>query len=196
MTKGKQIIDYMSQKGYTVRALNLIGVEGVDTDFERNDDSFDVFNDVIAVISSTGFVSMAFKATTEPGAFYTDNRMNPDGAARMEFGQYTDAYQVGYHFDQYPALVQVRDVSVRRDDNQDGVRTNDKVYKGLFGINIHTTSDYPDGGYLPQYIGRWSAGCQVVQNSASFYDKLMPTVIGFGNDSITYTLISGVDVFG
>lgn len=192
MSIGTKIIDYMKAQGYRIRALNIVGVEGINPDFSLNSDEFDVFNDVICIVSDDGEVKLALTATTEPGQHYTDNPMNPNGAARLCFGQYKDAYVVGQHFNQYPALVQEAGmVSVARDGNADGTRSGDMVDTGYFGINIHTTSDYADDGYRPYDIGRWSAGCQVIQNSNEFYHEFMPMVMGFGNKTYDYTLIDG-----
>jgi hypothetical protein len=70
--------------------------------------------------------------------------MNPQGAARIAFGQYT-AWQVGRHgtSDRHEALVQVVEVKVHRDLNKDMQRTGDtkgtaqadRTDTGLFGIN-------------------------------------------------------------
>lgn len=192
MSIGAKIIQYMEAQGYCIRALNIVGVEGVDPSFLLNTDEFGVFNDVICIISADGEVKLALTATTEPGQHYTDNPMNHDGAARLCFGQYRDAYIVGSHFNQYPTLVQEGGmVSVARDGNADGTRTGDLIDTGYFGINIHTTSDYSDSAYSPHDIGRWSAGCQVIQNSNEFYHEFMPMVLSFGSKTYDYTLIDG-----
>jgi hypothetical protein len=191
---GQQIIDAMKAKGYRVRALNIVGLEGVNRDFTLNSDEFDLFNDLLVVVSDKGDVRLALECTTEPGAYYTDNPMNQDGAARLQFGQYRGAYQVGQHHNQYPALVQVGEVSVCRDGNADGTRTGDIVDTGYFGINIHTTADYASD-YAPHFVDRWSAGCQVVQRSDAFYGQFMPLVQSFGNDLFDYTLLDGSEIF-
>jgi hypothetical protein len=70
--------------------------------------------------------------------------MNPKGAARIKFGQYT-AWQVGLHGYSNPheSLVQVEEVAVHRDYNRDLKRTGDLVEWGLFGINQHWGFDHP-----------------------------------------------------
>lgn len=194
MTPGNKIIEAMQAKGHRVRALNIVGIEGLNPDFTLNSDELDRFNDVIAVVSDKGDVRLIIKATTEPGLYYTDNPMNAAGAARMQFGQYRDAYVVGQHFNQYPALVQYGEVDVCRDYNADGTRTGDNIDRGYFGINIHTTANEPSD-YTPEYVDRWSAGCQVVQKSDEFYKLLMPLVMSFGNDTYDYTLLDGSEIF-
>jgi hypothetical protein len=76
----------------------------------------------------------AWDGTTEPGMFWTLNPLNPNGAARIAFGQYK-AWIVGTHLagtkSAHEALVQVSPVSVHLDLNKDFKRTNDKIDSGL-----------------------------------------------------------------
>jgi hypothetical protein len=83
--------------------------------------------------------------------------MNRAGAARIAFGQYK-AWKVGTHGNSQPheALVQVSPVLVHRDLNKDFIRTRDRVFEGLFGINQHHGYDL-----LLTNIGQASAGCLV-----------------------------------
>jgi hypothetical protein len=159
-TQGKKAIAYMKSKQYKVRALNIVYFEGLDADDMKtvNEDRLDFWNDVRAVIRDNGDVLMSCSATTEPGRYYRLNRMNPDGAAQLAFGQYLDAWKIGKHGTSYiqDALVQCGNLAVYRDDNEDGIRTGDKIYTGDdFYINQHTTSN------APETIGRWGAGCLV-----------------------------------
>jgi hypothetical protein len=125
------------------------------------------FNDLRMVIQidAMGVPKVVGKwvATTEPGTFYTENRMDEKqrGAARIQFGQYK-AWRVGTHkpesSNQFPALLQEEEVSVFRDGNEDGFRTGDFLDTGLFGINQHHAADSPRTN-----IGRYGAGCLVGQ---------------------------------
>jgi hypothetical protein len=96
-TQGKKAIAYMKSKQYKVRALNIVYFEGLDADDMKtvNEDRLDFWNDVRAVIRDNGDVLMSCSATTEPGRYYRLNRMNPDGAAQLAFGQYLDAWMLG-----------------------------------------------------------------------------------------------------
>jgi hypothetical protein len=70
---------------------------------------------------------------------YTNNPMNPKGAARIKFGQYK-AWSVDQHGGSEPheALVQFGEVTVYRDWNKDLKRTNDDLDSGTnFWINQH-----------------------------------------------------------
>lgn len=160
----QKIISYMEAKKYQIfkgkDELNIIYVEGMNPDFSLNSDKPNYFNDIRLVIGfedNKPLVLGVWEATTEPGFYYTDNPMNPDGAARIAFGQYK-AWQVGIHgvSEPHEALVQVAPVKVHRDYNRDMIRTGDRIDKGIFGINQHHGSNHPvDDIYTA------SAGCLV-----------------------------------
>lgn len=160
-----RICSYMEAKGYKLfknpGELNIVYVEGCDADGTPNADKPNEFNDRRLVIRFNGDVPKIignWEATTEPGFYYTDNPMNIAGAARIKFGQYLNAWQVGTHGNSAPheALIQVAPVTVFRDYNRDMARTGDKEDTGNFGINQHAGYDYPYGN-----INKASAGCLV-----------------------------------
>lgn len=153
-----RIIKYMLKMNYRVsvgdKQYNIIYVEGMDANGTLNNDRPNEFNDrrmVIEIPSSDGRPIMLHnvEATTEPGTHYTMNPLNPQGAARIAFGQYK-AWRVGIHCGAsgqncHEALVQVADVSVYRDKNKDFIRTGDKLFTATpaSGINQHWGFDYP-----------------------------------------------------
>jgi hypothetical protein len=199
-----RIIKYMIAKGYNISqrtgTYNIVYIEGVELDGTENRDELNSFNDVRMVIQIDAGVPKIvgqWIATTEPGSFYTYNRMNPGGAARIKFGQYK-AWQVGAHVtasvNQNPALIQVEDVTVHRDANEDGFRTGDKLDTGLFGINQHHADDAPRTD-----IGRWGAGCLVGQTAAGhkkFMDLIMKDKRYQQNQQYLFetTIIAGDDL--
>jgi hypothetical protein len=138
---------------------NITYIEGMSPDGSLNSDRLDEWNDlrILWQCQHSGSVSIKkiWKATSECGAYYTFNRMNAKGAARIAFGQYF-AWQVGMHGSrqQHEALVQVAPITVHRDDNEDGKRTGDATDTGLFAVNQHAG--------MGATVGRWSAGCLVV----------------------------------
>lgn len=164
-TFADRIIEYMEQQGYKISRnkgqKNIIYVEGADTNGTENDDRPNYFNDLRIIIAFDEkfrpVIEGIYLATTEPGFHYTDNPMNPKGAARIKFGQYT-AWQVGLHGYSNPheSLVQVEEVAVHRDYNRDLKRTGDLVEWGLFGINQHWGYNHP-----VHDIYTASAGCLV-----------------------------------
>lgn len=191
--QGDKTIRYMQSKGYKIRALNIVYFEGINTDLVTvNSDTIDLWNDVRAIVSNTGDVLMCASATTEPGWYYRQNPMNPDGAAQLAFGQYLDCWQIGDHKGQ-DALIQCGSLKVYRDKNEDGSRKGDALFTGSdFGLDQHTTAR-GDSDYVPDAVGRWSAGCLVGRYSTTHYDKFMPIVRSMGLNTFDSTLIDGSD---
>jgi hypothetical protein len=138
-----RVIAAMQRKGYAVDRgpdeINIVYVEGMDPDGTRNTNDPNKWNDLRLTIrfkDEKPEIIGSWAATTEPGRFFTDNPINPKGAARIDFGQYK-AWQVGMHRGDQEALVQTRPVTVCRDQNKDGLRIGDEVDTGLFGLNQH-----------------------------------------------------------
>jgi GH24 family phage-related lysozyme (muramidase) len=159
-----RIVQYMRQKSFQVFTgpgeRNIVYVEGMNPDGSLNADPPNQFNDlrlVIECVDGRPTLIGRWEATTEPGSHYTNNPMNPRGAARIRFGQYR-AWQVGQHGQSNPheALVQAAPLTVLRDANRDFQRPGDKEDTGLFGINQHWGYDLPRND-----IGEASAGCLV-----------------------------------
>lgn len=187
---GNRILDYMTRQGYLINDCNIVYIEGVDPDtFALNDDALDYWNDTRNIILSDGTILMSCSATTEPGKYYTENPLNPSGAARIAFGQHKDAWAFGNHKDQ-KALVQVGEITVFRDFNEDGLRTGDKTYTGLFGINQHTTASNALG-MCPEEVGRWSAGCLVGKVPRTHYEIFLPTLRKFNYPVWDTTVLDG-----
>lgn len=164
-----QIIKYMLAKNYKVftgqRQYNIVYVEGMNIDGTLNPDPPNYFNDrrlIIQVLNGKPAIIGNWEATTEPGSHYTNRPMNPKGAARIAFGQYT-AWCVGMHgsSDRHEALVQVAPIKVHRDFNKDGFRSGDRIDTGFFGINQHWGYDLPINN-----IANASAGCLVGRTTA------------------------------
>lgn len=106
---------------------NIVYVEGMDPDGKPSGNVPNVFNDLRIVLRATAagqpeIIGM-WEATSEPGTFFTGpNKLNPEGAARIAFGQYK-AWVVGTHAQgkksAHEALVQAQDITVHRDLNED-----------------------------------------------------------------------------
>lgn len=190
---GSKAIRYMVSKGYKVRALNIFYVEGINTDLKTlNADKLDQWNDVRSIITNAGKVLMSCSATTEPGAHYTYNRMNPGGAARIAFGQYLDAWRLGKHFQQ-DALIQCGSIKVYRDANEDGMRTGDALDTGdYFGVNQHTTGNSADVN-PPENVDRFSAGCLVGRYPSTHYETFLPICRSMGLKTFDTTIAPGDD---
>lgn len=189
MKTGKQIIAHLKDKGFEVYDYNLVGVEDSDEGFEpvANDGWSDKFNDRLVIVTRSGTILANVSATTEPGVYYTKNPMNTRGAARIKFGQHLEMWARGQHKNQPRTLVQVGPVELYRDSNKSMGRSEGVDFEdsGLFGINLHTTS--PRTGHSPAVIGRWSAGCVVVQSSTDYYSKIAPILYGDHRDKFSKT---------
>jgi hypothetical protein len=193
--QGKKAISYMKSKGFKIRALNIVYFEGLDADDMAtvNSDRIDYWNDIRAVIRDTGDVLLSASATTEPGWYYRQHRMNDAGAAQLAFGQHLDAWKIGTHINQPKALVQCGNLKVHRDGNEDGMRTGDPIFIGDdYGINQHTTSKYKTDDNVPNMVGKWSAGC-LVGKYPSTHAKFITICESMGLATFDTTLIDGSD---
>jgi hypothetical protein len=173
-----RILRYMDSKKYKIfegsREYNIVYVEGMNVDGNLNRDTANVFNDIRLVIEVVSgqpkIVGGPWAATTEPSTHYTLNAMNPGGAARIRFDQYT-AWQVGIHNGNHEALIQTGgEVSVCRDFDRNGIRNGDKIDTGYFGINQHHGYDNPIDN-----IGKAGAGC-LVGRSSSEHKQFMQVI--------------------
>lgn len=170
-----RIIKYMLDKGYVVatgnKEFNIVYVEGLNADGTLNNDAPNEFNDLRLVIGFENGVPKivgSWEATTEPGTDFTFNPENPNGAARIKFGQYK-AWRFGLHGVSTPhrALIQVAPVSVHRDANKDFSRVGDFIDTGIFGINQHWGYDYPKNDIVDA-----GAGCLVGRSTQGHIDFL------------------------
>lgn len=167
-----KIIKYMQLRNYWIARLpgflNIVYVEGADGNGVPNADRRNEFNDrrtVIAIEDGKPKMKLNVLGSTEPGDYYTNNPMNPLGAARIAFNQYK-AWRVGTHNagkrSAHEALVQVGEITVHRDLDRNGFRTGDRLDVGAaFAINQHSGFDAPLNN-----IGRSSAGCLVSRTTA------------------------------
>ncbi len=187
------IINVMQGKGYRVfenrkgHDLNLVGIRTSSVDANTFNDwvtAFYIFND--------DWNFFAFPATTDPGTFYRKEPLNVKGTAVMKPGQYRGAYKIGKH-KQYKALEQKKPMTVYRDANRDGRLDTAGMEEdtGNYKTNIHRSN-----AHRPSVVvGKWSAGCQVLQDPDHFAFLLMlceRSKSKFGN-SFTYTLLEEGD---
>jgi zinc D-Ala-D-Ala dipeptidase len=160
----KKIVDYMRSKKYDTSTktgeYNIVYIEGACEDGTPNADEFDYYNDrriIIEFINGKPSLTNHWLATTEPGNYSTTHSINAKGVARIAFGQYKNAWQVGMYSDasknRLEGLVQVRNVKIKRDTNRDGKRTRDIEEIGIFGINQQQGT-----GSIDKRIGQDSAG--------------------------------------
>jgi hypothetical protein len=179
----------LQKKGYRIFLrpfeLNIVGVRA---------DSVkpNAFDDIIYVFFNNNegkLIEHKFPATTDPGTYWLQNPMNPQGTAILKEGQYINTYGLGLHRGKYMALVQKRPVTVMRDYDRNAVLDfmNGKEDKGLFGINIHRASE----SGTTKIVDHFSAGCQVFASATDFilFMSLCERHKSFYGNDFTYTLI-------
>lgn len=180
-----RIAAYMALRGWFFARLpgflTIVYVEGVNVDGRPNRDLRDKWNDRRLVLrrdaAGVPRIVHSAQATTEPGDAATVRTKIEDGVARIAFGQYKSWHVGDHHPDADPprrheALTQRRPVTVFRDKNRDALRTRDKTFTGVFGINQHSGLDHSSGT-----VGMASAGCLVARKDADHkaFMKLVKT---------------------
>jgi peptidoglycan hydrolase-like protein with peptidoglycan-binding domain len=200
-----RLIRALQTKGHWIArhpdCVNIVYVEAMDPDGTQNDNAPNQFNDARFVlrITQSGRPALdgAWDATTEPGRFWTQNPMNPGGAARIAFGQYK-SWSVGTHnaskASGHEALVQTLEITVHRDLNQDFSRAGDATDSGLFGVNQHWGYDNPKDD-----IGKAGAGCLVGRTKNGHRDfmkivKSDPRYVANNSYRFMTAVLSGVDI--
>lgn len=131
----------------------------------------DLFDDVLGACWTEGdgyWRCEYWPGTTDPGTYWLENPGREQGTAILVEGQYIDCWKIGYHRGEYEALKQCGPVKVYRDANRDANLDLDpnKVYEGLYGINIHAATRKSGGKSTS--VHKWSAGCQVHATEAGF----------------------------
>lgn len=172
--------------------LNIIGVRS-----DQNRKVTNAYDDYLVLIYKTNgnWTRQVYNITTEPGLTYMKNPSNSKGTAILAPGQYRGAYSVDLHRGKYKALCQRnKAVKVYRDGNKDSMYdlVPEKLDTGMFGINIHRSSEYA----VTKNINNYSAGCQVFSDPnqfKSFMNLVNKSKDIFGN-SFTYTLIDEKDM--
>jgi hypothetical protein len=172
--------------------LNFIGVRN------PNNTSPTRFEDEIAYFyydDNGNLNGRVVPATTSPSVYFLENPMASGGTAILKQGQYKDAYGIGSHRGKYEAVVQVKPVTVIRDNDRNKfINFFAPTTTGLYGINIHhATVDKQD----VHYIEKDSAGCQTFQNVSDFDDmmKLARKSRDLYGNKFTYTLIDQKEVY-
>ena len=197
------LINTLKNKGYAVFEqgdynLNIIGIRSTNSKSDKFDDFICVLYKIYGV-----WRLKVYNATTDPGKHWLLNPSNPNGTIIMVPGQYRGAFEIGLHgiSGSYPyeALRQCKPIAYVR-DNDKNLSLNFGLYKNRSNIffelaftNIHRTSAWK----RILNIGRYSAGCQVIQDPNDF-DEFMGLchmqVKKSHGKTFTYTLIEEKDL--
>ena len=165
--------------------LNIVGIRS------RNRRA-DAFDDHLCVYYKEGglWVEERYNCTVDAGAYWMQNPYKEEGCAILKAGQYRGVWSIDLHRGKYEALCQKDNapVTVWRDANKDLIQDKRTSETGYFGINCHRALEYK----IARQVGRFSAGCTVIQHPADFARLLvlcrMQIAAGLG-DKFTYTLI-------
>lgn len=186
-----QLLKILKEKKWHVYTdaykLNIVGVRNKNVNPKKFDDALFVFwKDAENKWNFRGYA-----ITSDPSVHYLRTPMpgSGGGTAILKEGQYVDAYKIGLHRGEYPALVQQAPVTVYRDYDRNALLLlRDKLTStGQFGINIHRAKAQ---GTTDQ-IDLWSAGCQVFADAEDFKEflSLLEKQRSLYGNSFTYTLI-------
>lgn len=184
-TLAKRIIAAMQRLGFIINPnMNIVYVEGMDTDGLPNANRHDAFDCVRCIVNGSSHVLLGiWDATTHPGIYWTTHRMNPAGAFIIRLGQQT-CWTMGNYHDQ-PALIQTEPIEGFRDADQTFERKGGVYYRGLYGVHHHGGYNYPH-----DHMGRSSAGCQVgrlVEGHKQFIDRLKHDPLYINNHDCLWT---------
>tara|TARA_R100001509_G_scaffold164254_1_gene141188 strand:+ start:2313 stop:2951 length:639 start_codon:yes stop_codon:yes gene_type:complete len=196
----EQVKQVMDKKGYVFFEkgkfnVNIIGVRSS----SKKSNLFDDYMLLIYKNKKDQWEVQSSVITTDPGEKYLVNPINDKGAAILVPNQYRGVYRLDIHARSnsrfaHEALCQRgAPLQVWRDNNKDKVLDHDPetTDEGWFGINIHRSKSSGEA----DYVGSYSAGCQVFKNSTDF--KIFLDVIKrakslYGN-SFSYTLLEETD---
>lgn len=168
--------------------LNIFGVRS-------SDKTPNVFNDRLFCVykeptSGEQFVVRSWMNTTDPGNYWIEHPMNPEGCAVLIPGQYPHVWSLGKHKD-YEALVQTGVFRVWREKSVNSVGPGSPVFLDATGINCHRAVINAE----TKVVEMFSAGCMVFARSWDF-DEFMTIVnrcAAMYGPTFTYTLFDEAD---
>lgn len=152
---------YYEEHNQPVQKFNIIGIRN-EADMDK-----DSINDVLGFFTDTELFLTA--GTTDPGVYWTKSaERNPKGTFHLMPGFHDSIWTFGIHKG-YDALVNdwrhCRPTKGWRDSDYNFIRDpKDIVVCDYFGVNFHRMSDT----FLSKIVGKWSAGCQVIQSINDF----------------------------
>ncbi len=161
-------------KGYRFReekmALNLFGVRSKTSE----SDKFDDLGGVAWVDENYRRQFFNFWMTTDPGKHWLLTPMKSSGTIILVPGQYLEVYEKGLHNGKYDCFKQTGQMRYVRDYNKD-TKLDFELYRnpeelkirgfwGVNGTNLHRAAE----SKIVEFVGPYSAGCQVVQRIETF----------------------------
>lgn len=169
----EKLIEVYRKKNYEFdlrdNVVNLFGIRAKESQSDKFDDTVGLF------VSLEGKRKLElYQATTDPGKNWLLTPMRKEGTAIMVPGQYRDLYMLGRHKD-YEALEQRANANYVRDNNKDS-KLDFSLYregKGeIFSDNIKSNLHRASSNKIVNFVGLYSAACQVIQNPKHFESLL------------------------
>lgn len=191
-SKGYKWFNDSAEKGYDV---NIVGIRNSSTK-NRVTNAFDDHISISYKDFDGSWKFHCYACTTDPGTYWVDNLLNPDGVAIVVPGQYRGSHKIGLHQGKYEALRQKKPIKVWRDDNKDNIYDHvaDDIQEGVFGINIHRATARVHRESTR--VDKWSAGCQVIAAYDDFAEfmEIVNQAKNIHGNSFSYTLIESADI--
>jgi len=160
--KVQWLIVYYRDHEYPIDEINLFGIRN-SKDIEK-----DVINDTLGFFTLDDIFTCT--GTTDPSVYWTTDKQNRNSAGTFHLieGFHKAIWCVGTHKG-YEALVNdyryCKPTKGWRDANYNFVKDNkDIIVCDYFGVNFHRMHK----NIIVKLIGKYSAGCQVVQNPKEF----------------------------
>ena len=147
---------WAGQRGET-SPIRLTGVRGWNDPAGQN--LFARYDDIIIVEIDQKPAGLPWPASTDPSWALVVHPINASGAAQLRPGNHL--FERHLMHGKYLCLGQAEDVHVNRLDANGNVL---EVECGEFGICIHSGGDGMD-------TGRFSAGCQIIQNPDGYFGE-------------------------
>lgn len=158
---------YYQGQNLPIQEINLIGIR------DTTDIAKDIINDTLGYWTKDKI--FLCRGTTDPSVFYTLDKASrhPSGTFHLDNGWHEKIWRIGTHKG-YEALVNKWDSKPElcckptrgwRDANYNFVQdVNETLIKDWVGVNLHRMHET----VLQKVIGKYSAGCQVVQDIKNF----------------------------
>lgn len=181
-----EIMSVVKDKGYSFFTkgqynLNFIGIRSENSISDKFDDHYHI----IYRGSDDRFKHYCLDFTSDPGKHWLLNPMNPRGTAILVPYQYRGVYSLGVHGRSwssggYEALEQVKPMMYVRDNSKntkldfDLYRDPYKRKRNVFWDNIKSNTHRASRLKKVLNVGKYSAGCQVIQDINDFEKILIP----------------------
>jgi hypothetical protein len=155
------VLNLFRENGYPLKSFNLIGFRD-ESNIEK-----DVINDLLGFLTEKEL--FLCPGTTDPGVYWTtSSERNKKGTFHLSLGYHEKIWCIGTHKG-YEALVNdyryCKPTRGWRDKDYDFTRDPaDVEVCDYFGINFHRMHPIQ----IVNKIGKYSAGCQVIQNPKDF----------------------------